>query len=302
MGDPRDGYFEIYHSNNGGTSFTRVPQANIAPLLNNDEFGLTNTFDGIGDKHLWFGTSTDRIYRTSDGGQTYEAYRVSNIDGAWISEITFADTLVGICNVTDGSTINYGSYKTSDGGKTWSLLVNAGDSYGSFINSVGGFAYEACSNSFWVFSANTNSGAAKSTDLVAWETVDSTSVMLDGDFGSTNGYVSSLSDGPSGTMGAYKWTCTTTGVNNNLNQDEAISKGYPNPVKSIYRYESPYLKHANVILTIYDLTGKQLQQNVYNDINGYLVEDFNFTNFPNGIYLLNININNKQFSQKIIKD
>ena len=303
MGDPRNGYFEIYRSTDGGTSFTRVPQSDIAPILTG-EFGLVNSFGSYGDNHLWFGTNKNRVYKTRDGGATYQAYTVTEISDAWIVDFAFSDTLNGICLASDGSSIQYGTYKTTDGGETWTKLINGGDPYGTIITSVSGMAYDECGMRFWVAGAATgSSGTAYSEDGgTTWTTVDSIDQHTSIAFGINVGYSGNFSDGTSGTRGIFKWTCTTTGIDNNLNQEEAISQGYPNPVRSLYRYQSPFLKHANVVLTVYDLTGKELEQKVYNNISGHIIEDFDFSDHASGVYLLNININGKQFSQKILKN
>ena len=299
QGDPRGGYFEIYRSTNGGTDWTRVPQSNITnPTAN--EFGLVGSFAGFGDNHFWFGTSDNRVFVSNDKGFTYTGYSVGAPAGAYISNLAFADTLNGFCTASDGAAVNYGLYKTTDGGKTWSLSVNAGDPLGA-ITKISSVAYEPCSMSWWVSGASTgSSGSSYSTDGGAnWITVDSLNVQEVIKFGTNVGYSSNYILTGTGNSGFLKWTCTSTGVD--LSQNEAISKGYPNPVQNNYRYESPYLKHSDVILSVFDMTGRTIETKAYNNFSGYLIENFDFSNKASGLYLLNISINGKKYTQKIVK-
>jgi len=74
VGDPRDGYFEIYATIDGGNGWTRIPQGNIpAPLPT--EFGLIPGPSSCarGDT-IWFGTYADeggRVFRSTDRGLTW---------------------------------------------------------------------------------------------------------------------------------------------------------------------------------------------------------------------------------------
>jgi len=70
VGDPTNGYFEIYTTSNAGASWSRVPQANI-PAPVSGEKGLTGPFFAAAGNSLWFPTSalgTGRIFRTTDKG------------------------------------------------------------------------------------------------------------------------------------------------------------------------------------------------------------------------------------------
>lgn len=299
MGDPRGGFFEIYRTINGGTNWSRVAQANIAAISSSDEYGLVGAYAGIGDNYLWFGTTDGRIYKTNNKGESYTAYSVGAPAGSYITNLAFSDTLNGYCSASDGSAVQYGIYKTIDGGSTWTLFVNAGDPLGN-ISKIASIAYEPCSMNWWITGSALGSvGSAYSSDnWVNWVTVDSLNQMTALAFGDNVGFTGGFA---SPGTGIFKWECTETRVNNNLNQDEAISKGYPNPVQNNYRYESPYLKHSDVMLSLFDITGKVLETKVYNNFSGYLIENFNFTDKSKGIYLLNISINGKQFTQKVVK-
>jgi len=71
MGDPNNGYFEIYTTSNSGNTWNRVPAGNIPPNVK-DETGTTNFYAAKGDT-IWFGTSNGRVFRSIDRGLNWTA-------------------------------------------------------------------------------------------------------------------------------------------------------------------------------------------------------------------------------------
>lgn len=74
MGDPRDGYFEIQITNDGGATWTRVPSSDIPAFLPN-EMGLGNSYSAVGNS-IWFTTNMCRCFRSSNRGQTWDVTEV----------------------------------------------------------------------------------------------------------------------------------------------------------------------------------------------------------------------------------
>ncbi len=71
VGDPQGGYFEIYTTTNGGSTWARVPQPDLpAPLTN--ETGTANMFT-FSDNSVFFPTNSHRIIYSSDRGQTWQS-------------------------------------------------------------------------------------------------------------------------------------------------------------------------------------------------------------------------------------
>lgn len=125
MGDPTGGDFEIYTTDNGGTTWTRVAAENIPDPLP-EEMGVTDYYSAIGNK-AWFGTSKGRVYRTNDRGRHWEV-STTTLSGKYV-DIEFADQFHGLAQ--DKSTNSTGALsETFDGGVTWTH-VNISGTIGS---------------------------------------------------------------------------------------------------------------------------------------------------------------------------
>lgn len=112
-GDPSNGYFTIFTTQDGGTHWTRVPQANMPAALS-DEFSYVFSAEGIGSA-FWTISSSGRIWKTIDKGLHWDAYQTeeSSIE---FSSLKMRDELHGLWGV-------HGElYRTSDGGITWEKI------------------------------------------------------------------------------------------------------------------------------------------------------------------------------------
>lgn len=119
QGDPNGGFFEIYRTTNGGTNWTRVPQANIPAHIAADEYGIVGYYSVVGNT-IWFSTNKGRIYKSLDKGLTWTVTQTQfgNVE----FKIKFKDANYGIAMVTSTGV----SYKSTNGGTTWTLLSPIG--------------------------------------------------------------------------------------------------------------------------------------------------------------------------------
>lgn len=118
LGDPTGGYFEIYTTIDGGTTWIRTGQAEIPQQLSG-EFGITDVFTADHGSTLWFGTNFGRIYKTIDKGYNWTVSQTPFTD--FIGAIAFRDANNGLC--TSGGTIgSLDVARTTDGGATWTLV------------------------------------------------------------------------------------------------------------------------------------------------------------------------------------
>ena len=75
LGDPVNGYFDIQISQDGGDTWTRVPQANIPAKLP-VESGIGGiSYSAIGNT-ICFATSAGRCFKSVDGGNNWTAVMV----------------------------------------------------------------------------------------------------------------------------------------------------------------------------------------------------------------------------------
>lgn len=135
MGDPNNGYWEVYTTTNGGKKWHRVPEADLPPIVPG-EFGWISGFSAV-EETVWFGTSAGRMYKTENFGKDWTVHNVVPGGGGFVMEIAFNDDkLHGVTHVRN----NQGTflYATADGGVTWTNLGQPLNWKSSRITSVPG--------------------------------------------------------------------------------------------------------------------------------------------------------------------
>ena len=116
-GDPSDGYFTIFTTQDGGSHWTRVPQANM-PVPLTDEFSYVFSAEGIGDT-FWTVSSSGRIWKSLDKGLHWNAIETEQTSIEF-SNLKMRDALHGLWGV-------HGElYRTDDGGVTWEEVEYSG--------------------------------------------------------------------------------------------------------------------------------------------------------------------------------
>jgi len=118
VGDPNQGYWEIYLTNNKGKKWKRVATDNIpAPLAN--ERGWISGYSAIGDT-IWFGTTAGRMYKSMDFGHTWTVHTVTNLPSTEVNEIAFLDDgRTGVAHLRNPNIFRTYVFSTTDGGLTW---------------------------------------------------------------------------------------------------------------------------------------------------------------------------------------
>ena len=179
MGDPVDGYFEIYTTADGGTNWTRVPSSNIpAPLTG--EFGVVNCQAYFNDSY-WFTTNSARIFRSTDRGFTWTSYQFPQATGQLA--VVFRDEIHGIADPYNG--INFDYYNTSDGGSTWNYV----SSMLSWMYAYAYITYVPGTQSTYMINSISYSGKAlramalfTNDDGLTWHRMDDWGPYSSGDF------------------------------------------------------------------------------------------------------------------------
>jgi photosystem II stability/assembly factor-like uncharacterized protein len=163
IGNPNDGYFEIYTTTNSGANWVRVPAASIpSPLAG--EMGNISECAAAGTT-VWFGTTRDRIFKTTDVGLTWTATRVGFGQPGEEKSVTcaFADTSHGLA--ADGDQVAM----TIDGGATWLPVAHPEQPASWVIRHVKG---TRASYMMTAFSPGSPGSAFTLNGGATWSTVD----------------------------------------------------------------------------------------------------------------------------------
>jgi photosystem II stability/assembly factor-like uncharacterized protein len=127
--DPVNGRLVVLTTDDGGSTWTKIPAANIPPVLPNEAaFAASNTQLAVqGSSNAWIATgggTEARVFRSTDRGRTWSVSS-SGLPGgtsAGLFGIAFADATHGLAvggdyAITRGPTDR--AIRTNDGGITW---------------------------------------------------------------------------------------------------------------------------------------------------------------------------------------
>ncbi len=149
-GDPVNGEFEVYYTEDGGQNWTRVDANNIPSALK-DEYGTVGYYYGTKSK-VWFFTTKGRVFFSKDYGKTWTVTNLITPDsigdndgkpdlvaikGA-ISDLAGGGILVETYykyTPTDTTVLHY-YYKSTDTGYTWTKFTPEGPVYDNGIDFV----------------------------------------------------------------------------------------------------------------------------------------------------------------------
>jgi PKD repeat protein len=129
MGDPTNGYFEIYTTGDGGNNWNRVSQADIPDPLPG-EYGFIDGYTATWNT-LRFTTNMGRLYSTTDFGATWSVQQTP-LDNFF--QVEFRDEDHGLI-LQQGS---LDLYATSDGGNSWQVVNYTGPVRASDLKYVPG--------------------------------------------------------------------------------------------------------------------------------------------------------------------
>ncbi len=131
-------YFEIYTTSNGGSTWTRVPKADInggiAALAG--EGGWTSVIQAVGTSTIMFGTNKGNLYISHDKGLhwTVSPTGITPLtDG--VQKICFKDEMNGLIQQTTTTGV---LRETHDGGATWTTITPTGPYLASDMTYVPG--------------------------------------------------------------------------------------------------------------------------------------------------------------------
>lgn len=288
QGDPDGGEFEIYTTTNGGTTWTRVAGANIPdPSPIGGEYGYFNQFKVSGNT-IWFGTSTGRIYRSSDKGLTWTVHSTPSADFG-LDRFTFS-------NATNGLLMKYNSvtlYSTNDGGTSWSAapISTTGQVFNTNIAFIPGTT-KVVSAAY----ANPTGSSYSLDNGVNWITVDNgvfhgELVFLNENFGFSAGINTNATTGGISKYSGIPLKATSFDLNNQIT-------AYPNPTNGILHLNNGSDRIKKV--SVHDVQGKQVYDS--KPVNDTKM-DLDLKSLQAGEYLIKISSDGeKSETKKIIKN
>ncbi|MBS1535862.1 MAG: T9SS type A sorting domain-containing protein [Bacteroidetes bacterium] len=284
MGDPANGYFEIYRTTNGGTNWTRVGSTPALVPIDPQEYGLTNQFTTNGD-NIWIGTTFGRILKSSDRGVTWSVYQSpipdfgGGINGSGSGDMAFTDANNGLLQ-TDA----YELFATSDGGANWTALTVAADTalknFGiseipgqpNVYISVG----EDLLNSPNRGSAFTINGGVDWVHIPDTDEVDGGVVaFLNNNTGFASGFSTSAAVG-----GIWKWNGLDLLANTAFSADKLFTAYINNATRTL---QVNGKNIANV--AVYDVLGKQVFNSSYTSVDNVSI---NVDSFNSGVYMVKV--------------
>ena len=278
QGDPINGEFELYVTENGGENWVQVPGSNIPNPLGG-EYGYTRQIE-INGNNVWYTTNKGRIYKSSDKGNNWVVYQspIADFGSAEVNgNISFSDSQNGI--LVDNSA---NVYKSVDGGASWDQLTPNGPVYTS------GLCYIDGTNTIFT----TGNGSSFSLDGgYSWTPIDTATHLFVDFYNEELGWSGAWTQvtGASSTGGVWKWEDFSLDFNqpdNDLNL-----RYYPNPTNDFINF----VYDGDLTIKVYNILGQEII-----NTNDKLID---LRNYNDGVFIFKIwdFINQKSKSITIIK-
>lgn len=307
MGNPNDGYWEVYLTNNKGKKWKRVPQENLpAPLAN--EGGWISGYAAIGNT-IWFGTSAGRMYKSMDFGKTWTVHTVDPLPGTSVNEIAFLDDgLHGVAHLRGrGRTF---VFSTSDGGLTWTNYFQPANWKNSRMTAVPG------TNAFVSTAVHGNplfQGSAVSYDAgQTWTEIEKdASKAVCRFFDANTGYAGGFFlTGPPLRGGIYKSqivfqmpiqeqrsTFTQSAIQSKKMSTDLPLKVYPTPANDVIKIELPQsFRSVSSVIEILSNEGKVVETRRLKASN---VTQMNVSQLTPGVYIIRVTSTTQTISKTI---
>ncbi|WP_374551737.1 T9SS type A sorting domain-containing protein [Flavobacterium sp.] len=285
FGDPEGNEFEIYTSNNGGTTWTRVAAASVPNPLSG-EYGYNGGFRHIGST-IWLPTNKGRLLKSTNMGVTWTVSQapLTDFSGTSQSGNVHFSTVNNGCLLKKVNT-TYTFYTTTNGGTTWSAATPYTGTY--YV-----IDYVPNTNILVATSAGTPSGSAYSLDNgTSWTTIDS---------GAQRGALA-MFDSSTGWCGGFSTDPLTGGIfklSGNLSNEiftPSKFKVYPSPAKNFVTITAESTDAYSLKIT--DLSGKVMMSSELSGMDNTV----DVSNYASGIYLFEIKSGNRTDTIKVVKN
>ena len=290
--DGSNGSFEVYFTTNGGTSWS----ASIVPPPLSGEYCNENHYC-VYANNIWITSSEGRVLHSTDKGVNWTVSQIDAFSFPVVYRVAFYDAMEGVAVMyDDNSNSIYDTYRTHDGGSTWSSQGYSGTPFQAFY---GGLFIVPGSN---VLIANGSAefvfGSSYSLDSgLTWTIIDGNAYgAIDGKGWNslwTGQYTATI-----GVGGVAKWDGVPLGIKQNETAfNFSIS---PNPSNGKITLEMRNHTNNKLNISVEDLTGKKVFEKDYEKNNDFFNQTLDLKNICSGIYFVKVFDGEKSVFRKFI--
>jgi hypothetical protein len=277
IGDPNNGYFEIYTTIDGGDNWTRVASANI-PNEVAGEAGITDWFEVNGD-NIWFYTNKGRVFHSTDKGFNWTVASVVNLPATQAMSVKFFDANNGFAQMYLTATGDFVSAKkSSDGGATWTAVTTTGTIYSSDMAVIPNTGVIITTG------ASATSGSSFSLDSgLTWTDIDNGIQHTALAAASYNGMWSGGFSGGFQSGGLFKYDGYNLGVHDNTVNLRSYNL-YPNPSEGMINLN--FKSRTGSTMQVTDAMGRVVYTEQMGAITGN--KSFDLSALSTGVYSLTV--------------
>ncbi|NVO02333.1 MAG: T9SS type A sorting domain-containing protein [Bacteroidetes bacterium] len=309
-GDPLSGFYEIYTTTDGGSTWTAATTS-VAPVPAATEYGYNGADCATIVPGTGFGafiTNYGRVIKTTDYGVTWSLTPTAPFPSASYGSVKIyassANYMFAATYVTATTTWTWKI--TSDGGATWNLYTPASGPW---------YEYAMCyvpgtPNTFVATSPFSSSvvGVAYSYDGgLNW--ADYLDPLLQPAGSNVQCLGVGYSDRTTGWVGNYDQATTINSIlkyydpNAGINLQQTVNGNdvniYPNPTNGLVNFAINGANTEDMNITVFDVMGKMIINQTLN-VNGLTNTSFDFSSYAKGVYVVQVTSGTEITTKKLM--
>ncbi|MBC7863049.1 MAG: T9SS type A sorting domain-containing protein, partial [Bacteroidia bacterium] len=302
VGDPLGGYFEVYTTADGGTTWVRTANTgNQLQASSSSEYGYTNDFSVVGNT-LWFGSTTGRVFKTTDMGLTFTKASVAN-GVTDVQKVSFADAITGYAFMHTAGNKSYKIARTLDGGTNWSAIINTTSIADSTVLGADITAVPGTNALISVGSDVTAKGSSWSGDGgLSWELMEDTSLA-------PQRLSVRFLDASTGWAGTFNIDAFTSGISkfNGMvgigaagNSTKNVT-AFPNPAADLLTLNINGLNGKQLLISVFNVMGEKISSEKMQTGSPVYFKHIDLSALSAGLYFVEVTDGNNKFVNKFIK-
>ncbi len=292
FGDALNGSFEVYYTSNGGTTWG----TSIVPPALSGEYGLENHYCVYGN-NIWITSSEGRVLHSTDKGVNWTVSQIDAFNYPTVCRVAFYDAMEGIAVAYDSNFSSiYDTYRTHDGGITWSQQSYSGNLYQAFYGGL--FIVPGSNVLISNASAQSVFGSSYSVDSgLTWNNIDVNGYgAIDGK--GWNSLWTGQFTATIGVGGVAKWDGVPLGMKQN---ETALNFSIsPNPSNGKFTIEMRNHTNNKLKISVENITGKKVFENEYEKNNDFFIQKLDLKIISSGIYFVKVFDGESSIFKKLI--